>query len=66
MKRLVVSGLGLVTPLGCGVNHVWNAILAGKSGIAKLEGEEYYLKMPSQLATRFVGFEANSSLLPVS
>lgn len=33
MKRVVVTGLGLVTPLGCGVDFVWDNIVAGKSGL---------------------------------
>lgn len=33
MKRVVVTGLGLVTPLGCGVKTTWDNITAGKSGI---------------------------------
>lgn len=32
MRRVVVTGLGLVTPLACGVEESWSAILAGKSG----------------------------------
>ena len=32
-RRLVVTGLGLVTPLGNDVSTTWEAILAGKSGI---------------------------------
>ena len=31
--RIVVTGLGLVSPLGCGVKAVWDQIIAGKSGI---------------------------------
>ncbi len=32
-KRIVVTGMGLVTPLGRGVENVWQSILAAKSGI---------------------------------
>ncbi len=36
MKRVVVTGLGLVTPLACGVKHSWERILAGKSGLSAI------------------------------
>ena len=37
MRRVVVTGLGMVTPLGSGVDHNWSEITAGKSGITKIE-----------------------------
>ena len=37
MRRVVVTGLGLVTPVGCGVQTAWKNILAGKSGASKIE-----------------------------
>ncbi len=37
MKRVAVTGLGLVTPLGCGVDTVWPALIAGKSGIRSIQ-----------------------------
>ncbi|PIE14620.1 MAG: beta-ketoacyl-[acyl-carrier-protein] synthase II [Rhodobacterales bacterium] len=32
MRRVVVTGLGMVTPLACGVEETWSRILQGKSG----------------------------------
>ena len=34
MKRVVITGLGLITPLGCGVKQTWDNILASRSGIS--------------------------------
>ncbi|MBW2489399.1 MAG: hypothetical protein JRE72_18435, partial [Deltaproteobacteria bacterium] len=32
-RRVVVTGMGLVTPVGIGVEESWSALCAGKSGI---------------------------------
>jgi 3-oxoacyl-[acyl-carrier-protein] synthase II len=37
MRRVVVTGLGMVTPLACGVDATWERILGSKSGIRRIE-----------------------------
>ena len=36
MRRVVVTGIGMCTPLGYGWKHCWNKIIEGKSGISDL------------------------------
>ncbi len=35
-RRVVVTGLGLITPLGIGVEKTWSALCAGKSGVRRI------------------------------
>jgi len=49
MRRVVVTGLGLVTPLGSGVSHVWNRLINGDTGIAAIEKFDVS-DLPSKIA----------------
>src|SRR5438477_1545927 len=37
MRRVVVTGLGMVTPLACGVETTWRRLIQGQSGARPIE-----------------------------
>lgn len=48
-KRVVVTGMGIVCPLGTGVQHVWRRIIQGESGIRLIDRFDVS-EMPSKIA----------------
>ena len=50
MRRVVVTGLGLVTPLGCGVDATWNRLIAGESGLRAIQSFDV-----SDITTKIAG-----------
>ncbi len=50
MKRVVITGMGIVSPVGTGVEHAWKNILAGKSGVRKIDSFDV-----SDLASQIAG-----------
>jgi 3-oxoacyl-[acyl-carrier-protein] synthase II len=49
MRRVVVTGMGIISPLGVGTDHNWAAITAGKSGLRKIRTFDAS-DLPSQIA----------------
>lgn len=41
LRRVVVTGMGVLSPMGCSLPHSWENIIAGKSGITKIEDPAY-------------------------
>jgi 3-oxoacyl-[acyl-carrier-protein] synthase II len=48
-NRVVVTGMGIVSPIGVGKEENWKNILAGKSGIVSLKGEKEFEGLKSQI-----------------
>jgi 3-oxoacyl-[acyl-carrier-protein] synthase II len=49
MRRVVVTGLGMVTPLACGVEATWRRLIDGESGISRVERFDVS-DLPSRIA----------------
>lgn len=62
-RRVVVTGLGIVSPVGTGVGEAWSSIVAGKSGIARItrfNASAY----PSTIAGEVKGFDPAQYISP--
>ncbi len=49
MRRVVVTGMGIVCPLGVGVEHVWRRLINGESGIAAIQSFDT-TELPAKIA----------------
>lgn len=52
MKRVVITGMGAITPVGCDVESFWNSLKEGKNGIdyiTKFDTSEYRVKLAAEL-----------------
>ncbi|WP_203247221.1 beta-ketoacyl-ACP synthase II [Sporosarcina beigongshangi] len=58
-RRVVVTGYGVVSPLGNDVDTLWNHIKEGKSGIKKIESDEFK-EINTQIAGIVNDFDAES------
>ncbi|MFZ5966346.1 MAG: beta-ketoacyl-ACP synthase II [Bacillota bacterium] len=58
-KRVVITGIGAITPIGIGKNEYWEALKAGKNGVGKItkfDATDY----PTQIAAEVKNFEPNN------
>lgn len=63
-RRVVVTGLGLVTPLGIGLEKNWQALVAGESGIRKIDRFPNIDAFASRIAGQVPDFRAEDFIEP--
>jgi 3-oxoacyl-[acyl-carrier-protein] synthase II len=61
MRRVVVTGLGAISPLGIGIGPFWDGLTSGKSGIRRITRFDP-APFPSQIAGEVPGFDAAAHL----
>lgn len=62
-RRVVITGMGCVTPLGIGREAYWNALVAGKSGVRRIEAFDPS-SFPVQIAAEVPSFDWEAQLNP--
>jgi 3-oxoacyl-[acyl-carrier-protein] synthase II len=62
-RRVVVTGLGIVSPVGNAVPEAWNNVLAGKSGVGRITHFDPS-RLSSQIAGEVKGFDVAQYLSP--
>ena len=62
-RRVVITGLGCVTPLGIGRQAFWDGLLAGKSGVRKIQSFDAS-SFPVQIAAEVPDFNWQAELNP--
>ena len=62
-RRVVVTGLGIISPVGSTVDDAWANIVNGKSGIREITGFDVS-KFPTRFGGSVQGFDVNDYLAP--
>jgi 3-oxoacyl-[acyl-carrier-protein] synthase II len=63
-RRVVVTGLGLVTPLGTGVQNNWNSLISGRSGIRPIDRFPNVEAFATRIAGQVPDFRAEDFVEP--
>ncbi len=63
LHRVVITGIGCVTPIGIGREAFWNALIAGKSGVRRIESFDIS-DSPVKIAAEVCGFDWERELAP--
>ena len=61
-RRVVITGMGCVTPIGIGREAFWRALIAGESGVRRIESFELPESAPVKIAAEVRGFDWEAQL----
>lgn len=65
MRRIVVTGMGVVSPLGCGAERAWARLLAGRSGLRRMP-PDLAPDVPAQVAGLVPGPDEDGGFDPAA
>lgn len=63
MNRVVITGIGVVSPVGCGLNEFWSALVDGRSGIRAIENIPTQ-RLSTRIAAQVLDFDPNTYFEP--
>jgi len=63
MNRVVITGIGVVSPVGCGLNEFWSALVDGRSGIRAIENIPTE-RLSTRIAAQVLDFDPNTHFEP--
>jgi nodulation protein E len=63
MNRVVITGIGVVSPVGCGLNEFWSALVDGRSGIRPIENIPTE-RFNTRIAAQVLDFDPNTHFEP--
>src|SRR5215470_14492879 len=55
-ERVVVTGMGVASPLGCNLAEFWDGLITGRSGVGFLDGEAFS-ELPHKIGAAVWGYE---------
>ncbi len=64
VRRVVITGMGCVTPIGIGREAFWRALVRGESGVRRIESFDVPLASPVKIAAEVRGFDWEAQLNP--
>ncbi|HXM30826.1 MAG TPA: beta-ketoacyl synthase N-terminal-like domain-containing protein, partial [Xanthobacteraceae bacterium] len=63
MNRVVITGIGVVSPVGSGLNEFWSALVDGRSGIRAIENIPTE-RLSTRIAAQVLDFDPNTHFEP--